>query len=641
MPKNETAQSLLHSYGYEVVEKDGLSDELVFAKTGERCSMKRLYGRINEFAAIQISNGSSQTVGYLELKKDVLNGMILLKEPGGNLLVRGYFKEGVRNGLFLERGTDGQTRAIKFVNGIEETVILKTGSRSRFMIEISLCRDLLTVGEYDIYNQQWVNDCYHFKNNRIHLITHEPEGIVLKEFHDERMVERDGENVLYEGEYLNNLHYKYCRDGKGKAFLDGELVYEGEFKNNTFYGQGRFFVHSVLRYEGNFFNGYPKGKGSYYDENSRLVAKDRYVDSQSDARSLLQESGFAYLERASIHQPESLLVPKRYVEQIDEWWNTRSVRSEINRIVQRDFHFNITEPSRPSIASNASGPLPERLNKPRGDTEITSLPVEVRPRDSVVRRGSIRNSGFFYCSTLTESIGGVVERKEGVSSEGCEVSQKGGGGSSEKGGSGSSEKGSVSPKEGSSSPKKKDTPKKENTSKKRESTSNTEETPLLEVTAALRTDNDFTQILSSPYHIVTHIRVTQCFSHSLSTVQLHHLPNLRDLVVEANCLPELSSFSLTDMPELRSILFCKKSCNYSHPPRIVSFRCKLSALPRLQSLRIEDNCFSLFSDLVLTRRISPLRSWLDLDALAVFSVGSNCFTCCQSVTLEGGNATLV
>ena len=254
MPRNETAQSLLHSYGYEVVEKDGLNDELVFAKTGERCSMKRLYGRINEFAAIQISNGSSQTVGYLELKKDVLNGMILLKEPGGNLLVRGYFKEGVRNGLFLERGTDGQTRAIKFVNGIEETVILKTGSRSRFMIEISLCRDLLTVGEYDIYNQQWVNDCYHFKNNRIHLITHEPEGIVLKEFHDERMVERDGENVLYEGEYLNNLHYKYCRDGKGKAFLNGELVYEGEFKSNTFYGQGRFFVHSVLRYEGNFFN---------------------------------------------------------------------------------------------------------------------------------------------------------------------------------------------------------------------------------------------------------------------------------------------------------------------------------------------------------------------------------------------------
>ena len=390
-------------------------------------------------------------------------------------------------------------------------------------------------------------------------------------------------------------------------------MYEGEFKSNTFYGQGRFFVHSVLRYEGNFFNGYPKGKGSYYDENSRLVAKDRYVDSQSDARSLLQESGFEYLERVSIHQPESLLVPKRYVEQIDEWWNTRSVRSEINRIVQRDFHFNITEPSRPSIASNASGPLPERLNKPRGDTEITSLPVEVRPRDSVVRRGSIRNSGFFYCSTLTESIGGVVERKEVVSSEGCESSPKGGGVSSEKGsvsleeGIASSEKENAPPEKENASPKE-NTPKKENTSKKRESTSNTNETPLLEVTAALRTDNDFTQILSSPYHIVTHIRVTQCFSHSLSTVQLHHLPNLRDLVVEANCLPELSSFSLTDMPELHSILFCKKSCNYSHPPRIVSFRCKLSALPRLQSLRIEDNCFSLFSDLVLTRRISLLRS---------------------------------
>jgi internalin A len=72
--------------------------------------------------------------------------------------------------------------------------------------------------------------------------------------------------VTYEGSFLNGL-----RNGFGKLYEDGNLVYEGEFALSLFEGKGKkYYPNGKLNYEGDFSKGFMHGHGKLYREDGTL-----------------------------------------------------------------------------------------------------------------------------------------------------------------------------------------------------------------------------------------------------------------------------------------------------------------------------------------------------------------------------------
>ena len=75
------------------------------------------------------------------------------------------------------------------------------------------------------------------------------------------------EKIKYKGDYTNK---KY--DGRGILYdTNGEMIYNGYFKNNEYDGFGNEFKYGKLAYEGFFTNGEKNGKGLLYYNNSEQI----------------------------------------------------------------------------------------------------------------------------------------------------------------------------------------------------------------------------------------------------------------------------------------------------------------------------------------------------------------------------------
>ena len=51
------------------------------------------------------------------------------------------------------------------------------------------------------------------------------------------------------------------RNGKGKLYYEGNLIFEGDYLNGKRNGKGKeFFLNGILKYEGEYLNGERNGK---------------------------------------------------------------------------------------------------------------------------------------------------------------------------------------------------------------------------------------------------------------------------------------------------------------------------------------------------------------------------------------------
>ena len=82
--------------------------------------------------------------------------------------------------------------------------------------------------------------------------------------------DKDG-NIIYEGEFKNNEF-----DGKGKRYLDNGKFYEGEFINGKYHGKGKLFFENGNFYEGEFINGKSHGKGIIKNKNNETVYEGEF-----------------------------------------------------------------------------------------------------------------------------------------------------------------------------------------------------------------------------------------------------------------------------------------------------------------------------------------------------------------------------
>lgn len=74
-----------------------------------------------------------------------------------------------------------------------------------------------------------------------------------------------GEIYIYEGDNVNNK-----KQGKGVLKnQNGEIIYNGYFKENLFHGKGSLLINNNDEYEGDFFEGKRKGFGTLISSDKR------------------------------------------------------------------------------------------------------------------------------------------------------------------------------------------------------------------------------------------------------------------------------------------------------------------------------------------------------------------------------------
>ncbi|MDD6490176.1 MAG: hypothetical protein PUG48_10290 [Clostridia bacterium] len=87
----------------------------------------------------------------------------------------------------------------------------------------------------------------------------------------------DGEPTGIFNEYDSDKKLVYCgewtdmhRNGRGIEYNDGEKIYEGDFKNSVYSGDGKFFENGKLVYTGTFSDGKKDGFGVEFKDDKML-----------------------------------------------------------------------------------------------------------------------------------------------------------------------------------------------------------------------------------------------------------------------------------------------------------------------------------------------------------------------------------
>ena len=148
-------------------------------------------------------------------------------------------------------------------------------------------------GKYINEKYIWDDDKYYigeFKNNL-------PNGKGIKYY--------SNGNILFEGNFINgkfdgNGKYYYddgnyfigeykngLRNGRGTEYYrNGKIMYEGDFINNKMEGNGKYILEDGEYYIGQWKNGSPHGKGTLYYSNGKIMCEgnwinDKFVDNKN------------------------------------------------------------------------------------------------------------------------------------------------------------------------------------------------------------------------------------------------------------------------------------------------------------------------------------------------------------------------
>jgi antitoxin component YwqK of YwqJK toxin-antitoxin module len=102
-----------------------------------------------------------------------------------------------------------------------------------------------------------------------------------KKHNIERINYDDGSYYL--GEIKNGL-----RNGKGKVFNDGKILWDGEWVGDKLNGKGKLYhENGNICFDGDFVNDMPNGVAKYYDETGRLLYDGEFKNGKMEGRGTL------------------------------------------------------------------------------------------------------------------------------------------------------------------------------------------------------------------------------------------------------------------------------------------------------------------------------------------------------------------
>ena len=105
---------------------------------------------------------------------------------------------------------------------------------------------------------------YLFKNNHISSVVEFEDNTMkrtIKQFEGEEMIVFDDNGkMVYQGGYVDKMANDYPREGKGKEYKDGEIVYDGHYHMNEREGKGKSYMNGKIEFDGKWKNNKPDMK---------------------------------------------------------------------------------------------------------------------------------------------------------------------------------------------------------------------------------------------------------------------------------------------------------------------------------------------------------------------------------------------
>ena len=167
-----------------------------------------------------------------------------------------------------------------------------------------------------------------FANGELQYIIRE---FQTKDGKDVMIEYNDNGNKVYEGEYFGNYVNGFVYEGYGKQFLDGEIIYKGQFVSGKREGYGVTFVNGYLRYRGEWHNNHPHGRGE-------IVLNGLDNKEEGEVIKCNWKNGYGYdSKRKSMIDINGNRIPKPEFKMNDfrlfQWFTTKSLTNRILLII--------------------------------------------------------------------------------------------------------------------------------------------------------------------------------------------------------------------------------------------------------------------------------------------------------------------
>ena len=161
---------------------------------------------------------------------------------------------------YLYKNGEKYSELIEFKNGMKEERLVNSSK------VISVCS---YIGNHEkngigyLFNDNHISYEVLFQNGEIKRTRRKFEGKEMSIFDDNG-------KIVYTGGYLDSMDNDYPREGKGKEYKDGEIVYDGHYHMNEREGKGKSYMNGMLVYDGEWKNNKPNGYGKLFDKDGTI-----------------------------------------------------------------------------------------------------------------------------------------------------------------------------------------------------------------------------------------------------------------------------------------------------------------------------------------------------------------------------------
>ncbi len=237
----------------------------------------------NKEGIFKIVNENGDVLAKLKFTNDKLNGICIFYEDN-KIKEKIPYKNNVIDGWALFYDNNKEKQRILYQEGIiKRKLELQDGLQDYWRESDVSTNSCLGVFKFNtIYQKNGIG--YKFVNNSIRSVIeyqNDQEYRTLKEFENNNMIEYDknGEKI-YEGGYENDISKDYPRNGEGREYNGGMMLYLGDWINNKKEGNGRSFLNGKILYSGNWLNDIPDGEGRLMDEEGNMKYQGQWVKGQ-------------------------------------------------------------------------------------------------------------------------------------------------------------------------------------------------------------------------------------------------------------------------------------------------------------------------------------------------------------------------
>ena len=187
-----------------------------------------------------VHDNNGKVFAKLYYEKDKLNGICEFYKDGV-LTEKRTYKDGVADGWGCLFTDNEEGLWFKYVKGIRISMIESEDSDGFRKEKNVKTGELISAFRYNS-NHKPIGNGFLFEKNVVKKEVNNKNDRVLREYEDSQMKEYDKNGkIVYEGGFANDYTTKYPREGFGKSYKQGRVLYEGEWKRNKPHGKGKLY----------------------------------------------------------------------------------------------------------------------------------------------------------------------------------------------------------------------------------------------------------------------------------------------------------------------------------------------------------------------------------------------------------------